>query len=75
IKLISDYFKNHLTVKIISLNENGTHSIFIHSLIHSLSVTAYPVGSHDGLEPVPAYTGREAGYTLDRSPDYHRADT
>jgi len=26
-----------------------------------------------GLEPIPAVIGREAGYTLDRSPVYHRA--
>jgi len=26
-----------------------------------------------GLEPIPAVIGREAGYTLDRSPVHHRA--
>ncbi len=29
---------------------------------------------HRGLEPIPAGIGREAGYTLDRSPVNHRAD-
>ncbi|KAF7655274.1 hypothetical protein LDENG_00058650 [Lucifuga dentata] len=28
-----------------------------------------------GLEPIPAVIGREARYTLDRSPVYRRADT
>ena len=32
-------------------------------------VTALP----GGLEPIPAVIGREAGYTLDRSPVHHRA--
>ena len=27
------------------------------------------------LEPIPAFKGREAGYTLDRSPAYRRANT
>ncbi|KAL7372285.1 hypothetical protein ABVT39_013238 [Epinephelus coioides] len=32
-------------------------------------------GVGKGLEPIPADIGREARYTLDRSPDYHRVDT
>lgn len=39
--------------------------------IHSLTVTAYPVQGK--LEPIPADYGREAAYTLDKSPGYRRA--
>jgi len=40
--------------------------------IHFLYPLNPSVGSRGGLEPIPAVIGREAGYTLDRSPVHHR---
>jgi len=46
-----------------------------HPFIHPFS-TAQSFGRvAGGLEPIPAVFGREAGYTLDRSPVHHRAGT
>jgi len=56
------------------------YSVFLHFSVALIQIylfiySAYPVQGHTGgLEPIPAHTGREA-YTLDRSPDYYRADT
>ena len=44
------------------------------SSIHPFSIPASSVARVvGGLEPIPAVIGREAGYTLDRSPVHHRA--
>ncbi len=40
-----------------------------------LSTATYSMHGHRGLEPIPDDFGREAGYTLDRVPVCHRADT
>jgi len=39
-------------------------------IIHPFSIPDNPI---KWLEPIPAAIGREAGYTLDRSPVHHRA--
>ena len=45
--------------------------LFIHpSIFYTCFIQLRVVG---GLEPIPAVTGWEAGYTLDRSPGHHRA--
>lgn len=46
-----------------------------HPSIHLIFLTAYPLQSCAGMQPIPTVTGREAGYTVDKSPDYHRANT
>ena len=48
-----------------------THS-FIHSFIFCNRLSVRVTG---GLEPIPADFGREAGYTLDKSPVHRRANT
>ena len=49
--------------------------IIIHShlIISSRFILFYRVAGK--LEPIPADYGRKAGYTLDKSPGHHRADT
>ena len=44
---------------------------FIHSFIFCSRLSVRVTG---GLEPIPADSGREAGYTLDKSPVHRRAD-
>ena len=44
----------------------------IHPFIHFLHPPVLTWGRR-GVEPIPAFTGREAGYTLDRSPVHQRA--
>ena len=41
--------------------------------IQPFSIPFYSQLGHGGLEPIPANFGREAGYTLDRSPVHRRA--
>ena len=38
-------------------------------------VTAYHIRGHGGAGGDPSWHWAKAGFTLDRSPDYHRADT
>lgn len=49
----------------------------IHLLAISIHLLAreWRGGTGGGLAPIPAVIGREAGYTLDRSPVNHRDDT
>ena len=49
--------------------------ISIHPFIHTLSVVLFLWGSRGEPELIPADTGREAGFTLDGSPAYHRLYT
>ena len=59
--------------------QNIQHTIYMNNIksqitkfIHRLPL--YPFKGRGGsLEPIPANIGREAGYTLDRSPAYRRA--
>ena len=46
---------------------------YLHPSIHFLYPLNLSVGSWGGLEPIPAVIGREAGYTLYRSPVHHRS--
>ena len=54
-----------------------TVSLAVHPSIHFCIIyTTYPLrvmGRGVGGEPIPADTGRQVGYTLDRSRLYHRA--
>lgn len=44
----------------------------LHCFIHSLIFyTAYPLQVVGEMEPIPADTGQEIGYALERSPLYH----
>ena len=45
----------------------------VRTSIHPFSVPFYPQSGHGGLEPIPANSGCEAEYTLDRSPVHRRA--
>lgn len=46
----------------------------MNQILHGLAIPVYPEGP-EGLEPIPADSGREAWYILERVPVYHRADT
>jgi len=47
------------------------HPVSIHSSIFYIRLIQ--LKDPEGLEPLPAIIGREAGYTLDASPVNHRA--
>lgn len=51
-----------------------TQPVHTLKLFFPLSVTADPLQSHGGLEPIPADIGRAVGYTLDKWPVHHRAN-
>ena len=57
------YYSNTIALNLLSM--------FVHPFIFHTHLIQFSVAV--GLEPTSAVTGREAGYTLARSPVHHRA--
>ena len=62
----------------VSVYTSGKHLCFFISINHWCTLLIYsywlnPIQGIRGLETIPAIIGREAGYTLDRSPVHHSA--